>query len=289
MPIIGGPVVARPASGVLHLPEALGRYPERGIVLYNRNSSYAQAGRGKCKLHAKTAAFAKDVEPAAAGRTVLAVFDGVELGHLWGCARKKLVEAGEFTRRHLGILVAPDLSRFGRPLVYSRTTNRNARMGPADYARLRELTKGVVLATLEDPLLTEDERHSLATKRTGKAGRPVVIDNKMAIQIFEAVEEIYLDESGRARWGASLREVANHFHVDHTTIGRLLDKCSPWGQTWRSLFWESHEEYPAGFVLQTRKMLEELDPGVAARGAARREQVKRYFARKERHEVTSDD
>jgi hypothetical protein len=276
-------------QNIIHIREALERYAERGIVLYSRVSSYEQAGRGKGKLHAKTAAFRKEVEQVAPGRTVLGVFDGVELGQLWGCPRKTLVGAGAFAVLHDGILVAPDLSRFGRPLAYSRTNNRDATMGPADLARLRELTQGVVLATLEDPLLSEDARHSLATRRTGKAGRPVVIDNKVAIQIFEAVEDIYIDESGRARWGASLREVANRFHVDYTTIGRLLDKLSPWGQTWRSLFWESHEEYPAGVVLRTRKMLEELDPGVAARGAARREEMKRYFARRERREVTSDD
>jgi hypothetical protein len=37
---------ARPTGGVLHLPVALREYPAKGLLLYNRVSSYHQAGKG---------------------------------------------------------------------------------------------------------------------------------------------------------------------------------------------------------------------------------------------------
>ena len=77
---------------------------------------------------------------------------------------------------------------------------------PEEMARLLELAKqyGVILATIEDPTLTESQRHSLATKAGGKAGRPSSITGENALGILDMLE-----------WGeGSLQSVADFFATE---------------------------------------------------------------------------
>jgi hypothetical protein len=82
-------------GGILHLPDALERHPSHGIVIYNRVSSYTQAGRGMAKLAEKTDAVVREVREAAAGKLRRVPFFGVEEGKL-SKPRPKLVEAAEY-------------------------------------------------------------------------------------------------------------------------------------------------------------------------------------------------
>ena len=76
MPQVGqpGPIIPADLSagencgGILHLPVALDRYPEAGIVIYNRVSSWGQAGKGKVKLEKKTNAIVDEVHVLAPGK-----------------------------------------------------------------------------------------------------------------------------------------------------------------------------------------------------------------------------
>jgi hypothetical protein len=236
MPIIS----CDPTGGVQHLPEALKRYPDRGIVLYNKVSSYSQAGRGKVLLEEKTQAVAAIVRMLAPGK-LKRIVRAIEDGRL-RYPRPGLIDAATYAKAHNCILVAGDLSRFIRAQSYSRTKNRNAWPASEEFARLRKLTLGVPLATVESPFLSEDERHSLATKRTGKAGPPHKVDEKMAVEIFSMVEMIFFGDSGRVRWDPSLRELARQFPVSYVTIERLLGRPSPTGEIWLDLFQEEAAE-----------------------------------------------
>jgi hypothetical protein len=181
-------------GGILHLPAALERHRDAGIVLYNRVSSYGQAGRGKVNLDAKTDPLVCEIKRE---RRVVAVIRAIEEGKL-STPRPKLVEAAAEAKRSAAILVAPDLSRFIRAASYSRTRNRNAWPTAAEFDRLHELTLNVPLATVLEPFLQEDARHSAATKRSGKAGRPCRIDDALALEVCSAIKmvEIGLDRHG---------------------------------------------------------------------------------------------
>src|SRR5262245_25366664 len=131
------------------------------------------------------------------------------------------------------MVVAPDLSRLIRAEAFCHRTNLEAWPTPDEFARLRELTGGVQLATLADPTISERERRSLATKRTGKAGRPKSIDEELAQAIFADLGCFYLDHSGRWRWDQPLAVVAEAYGVTAGAIVRASKRVSPSGKTWR--------------------------------------------------------
>ena len=162
-------------------------------------------------------------------------------------------------------MVAGDLSRFLRARSYSRTRNRNAWPTQEEFARLHELTLGVPLATVESPLLSEDERHSGATKRTGRAGRPRAVGDELAEKIFAEVSTIFQSYgSDRRRWFPSLRQLSRMFHVSPATIHRLLYQPSPFsltGQTWLGLFEEQAQEEATAAAL---RRLSRHRPGAVA-------------------------
>jgi hypothetical protein len=121
---------------------------------------------------------------------------------------------------------------------------------------LHKLTQGVLLATVESPFLSEDERHSRATRRTGKAGRPRVVDDDLALKIFAEVGMIFMSDFGRVRWSPSLRELAKWFRVSPATILRLLYRPSPTGKTWLDVFQEEGtEQTPTGFYVCPRRRI----------------------------------
>jgi hypothetical protein len=245
-----GPAVS---GGVFHLPEALSQFPNAAITLYNRVSSHSQAGPAKARLGEKTHAIVSGIRELAPGK-VKAIFQGIEKGGLT-VLRPVLIEAAADARRRGGILVAADLSRFVRAKSYSRTANRDACPTQSEFRRLRKLTLGVPLATVEDPILTEDERHSRATRRTGRAGRPRAIDDDLALRILNQIDGIYLADTGGTRWFPSVRQLARTFRVSPATILRLVYRPSPMGETWWNLLQEHAEQLPAGVMLEPRKCL----------------------------------
>ncbi len=88
----------RNAGGILWLPEALKLYPNCGLVLCNRVSSWDQAGKGKVDLQAKTKAVQDAVEKLAPGRIQLVV-EWVGEGKLSKLSRKP-IEAARYAKRH---------------------------------------------------------------------------------------------------------------------------------------------------------------------------------------------
>lgn len=229
MPII--PVLRAGVGGILPLAKALADHPNTGLTVYSRVSSCGQAGPGKVLLEEKTKALVQEVETIAPDK-IRRIVSAVEEGKLAG-PRRNLVDAAEFAKKNGLILVAADLSRFIRAQEYHRRTNRNAWPTSKEFAALRELTGNVTLATVADPGLSENERHAKATRRTGKAGRPRVIDQALAEKIFEDLGILCLSWCGVCRWERPLRQVAADFGVSAAAIHRASLRPSPDGRTWR--------------------------------------------------------
>lgn len=173
-----------PATGVSgfgdirHLPVAHQMYPDRRCVLYTRSSGWAGAGVGKMTLEMKACAASAQIQ-VVTDVPYEEMYFAVEQGSVFA-RRVTLQLAAEHAARYGCLLVAPDWTRFVRPELYyrlSRAKGRNAARLAAqpteeEYAKLRELTLGVQLATLLDPAATWQELHSAATKLRGTAGRP---------------------------------------------------------------------------------------------------------------------
>jgi hypothetical protein len=119
----------------------------------------------------KANAFVRELRASAPGREVLPVVAVVEKGQI-STPRPGLEQACRQAREIGGMVAAPDASRFIRAEAYDRQRNRDAVPTPAEFAKLYAIADGVPLATLKPPNLTEDQRHSEATRATGKAGRP---------------------------------------------------------------------------------------------------------------------
>jgi hypothetical protein len=238
MPKIDEDIVTgnRPAGGgnlggILHFPLALQQHPDLCIVFYSRVSSWGQAGPQKEKLWDKTVEPVTDILRLAPGKLRFSL-RAVESGKL-SRPRKGLIRACEEARKRGGMVVAPDLSRLIRAESFCHRTNLDAWPTPEEFAMLREMTGGVLLATLADPTISERERRSIATKRTGKAGRPRSIDDEMAADIFAFLDFFCWDWSGRPRWGERLADVADIFGVSKAAILRASERVSPSGKTWR--------------------------------------------------------
>jgi hypothetical protein len=212
-------------GGIWHLPDALERYPDADLLVYHRVSSYNQAGKGKVKLEAMTDALFTEVCKIALGSVWPVPFFGVEEGKL-SKRRPTLLKAVEYARPRGLMLVARDLSRFVRSEDYCRRTNPEAWPTPAEFARLHEMTGGVILATLEPPTLTEAERQSRATKRSEKCGRPRSLVWPQTLAILEAYEESHV------LWhidrGGGLGAIARRFGVTKSAVQRLLDEVNPY-------------------------------------------------------------
>jgi hypothetical protein len=218
----------------LHLPAALERHPDRDLVLYNRVSTWDQAGKGKADLGAKTCATYRELRKMTSRRLRRIVGGAVESGQLSN-PRPKLIAGASYALQEGLILVAADLSRFLRAEAFDHRTNLDASPTPEEFARLRAITLGVPLATVADPLLPETGRggrRSLATKRTGRCGRPGSIDDELADRIFQDLGYLSRDRSGRLLWRTPIDEVAALYGVSRHAVIRLLRKRSPTGETW---------------------------------------------------------
>jgi hypothetical protein len=92
---------------------------------------------------------------------------------------------------------------------------------------LLAIADGVPLVTIEPPTLTESERHSRATKASGKCGRPREIEHDLACRILEALGFPIASETGRIEWGESLSAVAKRFRLTKAMVQRLVDSPIP--------------------------------------------------------------
>ncbi|MCE9533794.1 MAG: hypothetical protein K8T89_22095 [Planctomycetes bacterium] len=227
--------LVRETGGILHLPDALEQH--RGAILlpYNRTSTYKQAGTSNIILQAKTDAVVDETFRLAPEHAQLVAVQGVEEGKL-SVRRKWLIEAAEQAKPNGSIIVAADLSRFLRPESYHRRTNPDAWPTAEEFAWLHEITLGVPLATLAHPTLIESQRHGLATKRTGRAGRPSSMTDELAKWIF-----CNLGCRCNGRWSNSIRSVAEYVGVSLGLVQRLLNKkipCEACCQSERGLRWK---------------------------------------------------
>ena len=202
-------------GGILHLPDALRLYPAKNVIVYGRESS--PTGH----VAAKTRPAVVEVRRLAPGR-LRRITAAVESGKL-SQPRHTLVEVCKNALQRNAMVVTTDLSRFLRAESYCRRKNRHAWPTDDEFRRLHELTGNVVLATVERPDLSEDQRHSKATRRTGKAGRPPTIDDALAEKIFEAMGWCRWDWMERAlQYGTSIRRVAADFGVTPSAVYRKL-------------------------------------------------------------------
>lgn len=212
------------AGSILSLADALEEYPDRGLAIYNRVSSWGQAGVGKVNLKDKDRGVLEAVRGIAApGRLKRVPISGVEEGKL-SVPRPKLLEAAEYAAGRNLILVAGDLSRFIRPEQFNHVKNPNAWPTDEEFERLRAMTGGVILATVESPLLTARERQSKATKRTKKHGRPPELSYQRALAILYGLG--FRDEDS-GRWETPIAFVAKRHKVTESKIKRLLDMVVP--------------------------------------------------------------
>jgi len=176
MPIL---IKRPPTGGVLHAFVALRQNPGAAIIAFHRESGR----RGKSILSANADALVAEIEKIAPGRLRQTVA-GVEKGKL-SARRELLARAVEYAREQPGaIIVASDLSRFIRSESYDRSKNRDAWPTSSEFAALHLVTWGVKLATVVPPWYSESKRHSMATRRTGRAGRPCSITEELAMKIF---------------------------------------------------------------------------------------------------------
>lgn len=263
-PILATDPDARNVGGILHLPDALERYPDAHLVVYNRVSSYSNVGKGKVKLDEKTYAVSDVVRGMAPGR-VRMIARGVEEGKL-SKPRPSLTRAVKFvahwsaTRHKPIILVAPYLSRWIRSEDYHRLDNPQAPLAAADFARLHEVTKGLLLATFLDPNCTERERHSYATRLTGKAGRPLKMTPDVERQVFECLDYCLQDDFGRTHYGRPLRSVATEFRISAATIVAAMDRASPQPElTWRAWLLKNAEKQGLISILADGSIVDHVD------------------------------
>jgi hypothetical protein len=126
------------------------------------------------------------------------------------------------------MVVAYDLSRLLRAETYDRKTNRDAWPTPEEFRQLHAMTFGVPLATVLPPWLSERDRQSYLTKRTGKAGRP-------RSGIWDRVPEVFAALGGLGgrdvggcivdAWETPIRAVADIFSVGVATITEVIHEC----------------------------------------------------------------
>jgi len=203
-----------PTIPVLHLPVAIGQYPDKGIGVYSRVSSDALAGTGKVKLAEKTNALEARLRVSAPDRRYLLPVQGVEKG-TFARKRKHLLASIELAVQENAILVAWDLTRFIRALAYHPHKNPRAWPTRQEFAQLRDLSQGVVLATYVDPLMPEygkGGRYSQSIARTHKCGKKSQIQPGQVRPILYALQ---LDET------ASLQSVATAFGVSKRAVQLL--------------------------------------------------------------------
>jgi hypothetical protein len=197
------------------------------MILYNRTSGYGkQAGHDRSNLEEKETVLYRAVRQLTEDRPLRKIVSVAGERGKVSAPRPGLIGAAQDARKLNAMLVAYDLSRFLRPEAYDPRKDPHAWPTPAEFEQLREMTFGVLLATVLPPWLSESERHSYLTKRTGKAGRKPKLSPERAAEVFAALGAMGRKEVSRQgegyilqdRWQNSLREVAKFFGVSQSTL-----------------------------------------------------------------------
>lgn len=209
-------------EGVLHLPTALERYPNRGIDFVYRVSGTSGAGTGKELLNEKTAAGMEAVR-AAAVRRVIREWPMVESGSL-SKDRRSLEEVVRHAKRYRRLVVAYCRNRLFRPAEHYREGgNKWAEPTAKDWRAWWRVVRGVAVATVLAPDTTEREQHSALTKLTGKAGRSGSISDELWPEVVAALGKRISRPQGW-RWEHPVAEVAERFDLTENAIRHALRK-----------------------------------------------------------------
>ena len=181
------------------------------------------------ELEARAYKLVEKAEKIAPGRVLVPPFFGIEDNQLF-VSRLNLVAAGAAVKhRARERPYVPHDGRLGpdalRPVSeIPKPTGMRLRV---DLERLHQLLPGLVLTSWEDPELSPRELQSLATKRSDTTGRPLKIDDKMAVEIFSAVDFIMVSDPStyhangahpKTVWCPSQRELFPRFGVSERTI-----------------------------------------------------------------------
>jgi hypothetical protein len=232
----------------LHLPDALNGQATVNIVEYCRVSSWGQSSNGSLDNQALAVHRAIREFAAPEKLKVRWIVRAVELGKL-SAKRPGLREALKVASKYTAILVARDLARFLRSESYG-PKNRIAEPTAQEVAELLAMADGVLLATIEPPTLTEWERHSRATKASGKCGRPRKIGHELAYRVLESLGLPFFGESGRIEWEVPLSAVAKRFRLTKALVQRLVDSPIPGksGRRWKDV-WDPAYAYLTAWEL----------------------------------------
>src|SRR5260370_601035 len=102
----GSAAVGEACGGILHVPDALEQYPGAGLVVYNRVSSWSQAGKGKPKegiygeaLESKTHAIVAEVLKLSPRNKLRFISKGIEKGKMSN-PRPHLLRAAEYAAEY---------------------------------------------------------------------------------------------------------------------------------------------------------------------------------------------
>lgn len=188
---------------------------------YHRCSTRKQAGPGRSLLAEKARAAGEAMYEMAPGRLRrVTPFYGIEKGQITS-PRPTLTEALSYAWSHGAGIVAADLSRIIRSDEFG-PNNIEAVPRADEFQGLEELSKGIVIATLLPPETTEGERRSLATKRSGKAGREAKTDPMRILGLLGRKKK-------DGTYEHSFRKVAERCNSGKDAVARLLAKTVPDG------------------------------------------------------------
>ncbi len=215
--------VILPERSILHLPDAIEHHATGNVVLYGRVSSYT--AKQKESLARQKYGGRDEIRKMIGERKIRAFHAGVEKGKL-SAKRSNLLDAVAAAKRFKAILCARDVSRFIRSESYDRRKNWAVEPTAEEFDRLFELADGIILATYQDPMLTESERHSAATKNGARpCGRPSTLPFKLAIKILNDLGNY--SSIPPARWETPIAVVAKRYGVTESQIKRLLESEIP--------------------------------------------------------------
>ncbi len=194
-----------PDTGFLFLPDAAENFS--ACIHYCRASS---DNPGQVKSLVTQQEYGEATIRSAFGRRARMTIAGVERGQL--NYRPLFQKAVRAAKKFNVPIVSGDVSRFIRSASYHHWTNINAEPTSEELKKLWEMADGVPLVTIEHPSLTESERHSKATKRSGRCGRKPQLAWPLTTEVLTALET------------QSIREVAALFNISKSTVGRFWDE-----------------------------------------------------------------
>ena len=218
---------------LLHLNEAVQRYPDNALLPYVRVSAESQVSRGDLKEQGDQ--FRELLEPF--GREIYSWEFQVQESGVVGTGNQKLTEAVACARENGLILVAKDRSRLIRASKEQRRkSSKRTQYEPTikEWFEFYELVKDVPTAVYIAPSLPLDgidginsEKQKIARQFSDCKPGPNGPDNVLISGILELRQE-----------GCSFRNIATQLGIDKSKVQRVLEKEVPgWeGETWANMY-----------------------------------------------------